>query len=52
MKMVTAIIKPFRLDHVREALSDVGVQGITVTEGGRWEDLRCRSRARRPHPHR
>ncbi|HET6630683.1 MAG TPA: P-II family nitrogen regulator, partial [Woeseiaceae bacterium] len=32
MKLVTAIIKPFKLDHVREALSDVGVQGITVTE--------------------
>lgn len=32
MKMVTAIIKPFKLDDVREALSDLGVQGITVTE--------------------
>ncbi|SER76062.1 P-II family nitrogen regulator [Giesbergeria anulus] len=32
MKMVTAIIKPFKLDEVREALSDIGVQGITVTE--------------------
>ena len=32
MKMVTAIIKPFKLDEVREALSAVGVQGITVTE--------------------
>jgi nitrogen regulatory protein P-II 2 len=32
MKLVTAIIKPFKLDDVREALSDVGVQGITVTE--------------------
>lgn len=32
MKLVTAIIKPFKLDTVREALSDVGVQGITVTE--------------------
>ncbi|MEX2365432.1 MAG: P-II family nitrogen regulator [Pseudohongiellaceae bacterium] len=32
MKMVTAIIKPFKLDDVREALSGVGVQGITVTE--------------------
>jgi nitrogen regulatory protein P-II 2 len=32
MKMVTAIIKPFKLDDVREALSAVGVQGITVTE--------------------
>ena len=32
MKFVTAIIKPFKLDEVREALSEVGVQGITVTE--------------------
>ncbi len=32
MKMVTAIIKPFKLDDVREALSEVGIQGITVTE--------------------
>ncbi len=32
MKMVTAIIKPFKLDEVREALSNIGVQGITVTE--------------------
>ena len=32
MKMVSAIIKPFKLDEVREALSAVGVQGITVTE--------------------
>ncbi len=32
MKMVTAIIKPFKLDDVREALSEVGVQGMTVTE--------------------
>ena len=32
MKMVMAIIKPFKLDDVREALADVGVQGITVTE--------------------
>ncbi len=32
MKMVTAIVKPFKLDDVREALSDIGVQGITVTE--------------------
>ncbi len=32
MKMITAIIKPFKLDDVREALSDVGVNGITVTE--------------------
>lgn len=32
MKLVTAIIKPFKLDDVREALSEMGVQGITVTE--------------------
>lgn len=32
MKMVAAIIKPFKLDDVREALSEIGVQGITVTE--------------------
>ncbi len=32
MKIVTAIIKPFKLDDVRDALAEVGVQGITVTE--------------------
>jgi len=32
MKLITAIIKPFKLDDVRSALSEVGVQGITVTE--------------------
>ena len=32
MKLVTAIVKPFKLDDVREALSAIGVQGITVTE--------------------
>ena len=32
MKMVTAIIKPFKLDDVRDALSEAGVQGMTVTE--------------------
>lgn len=32
MKMLTAIIKPFKLDAVREALADIGVQGMTVTE--------------------
>ena len=31
MKLVTAIIKPFRLDDVRNALSEVGIQGMTVT---------------------
>ncbi len=33
MKLVTAIIKPFKLDDVREALTPLGVQGLTVTEG-------------------
>jgi nitrogen regulatory protein P-II 2 len=32
MKLITAIIKPFKLDDVRQAISDVGVQGVTVTE--------------------
>ena len=32
MKLIKAIIKPFKLDEVREALSDIGVQGVTVTE--------------------
>lgn len=32
MKLVTAIIKPFKLDAVRDAISEIGVQGITVTE--------------------
>ena len=32
MKMIAAVIKPFKLDEVREALSGIGVQGITVTE--------------------
>ncbi|WP_461517494.1 P-II family nitrogen regulator [Porticoccus sp.] len=32
MKLITAIVKPFKLDDVREALAEVGVQGITVTE--------------------
>ena len=32
MKMITAVIKPFKLDDVREALSNLGVQGITVSE--------------------
>ena len=42
MKLVTAIVKPFKLDDVREALSDIGVQGITVTEVkgfGRQKDI-------------
>ena len=32
MKMITAIIKPYKLDDVREALSDMGIHGLTVTE--------------------
>ena len=32
MKIVTAVIKPFKLDEVREALGDIGVSGVTVTE--------------------
>ena len=32
MKLVTAVIKPFKLDEVREALTNIGIQGITVTE--------------------
>ena len=32
MKLITAVIKPFKLDEVRTALSDIGVQGMTVTE--------------------
>jgi nitrogen regulatory protein P-II 2 len=32
MKLITAIIKPFKLDDVREALSTIGIQGVTVTE--------------------
>jgi nitrogen regulatory protein P-II 2 len=32
MKLITAIIKPFKLDDVRQALTEIGVQGITVTE--------------------
>ncbi|MEZ0149597.1 MAG: P-II family nitrogen regulator [Candidatus Reddybacter sp.] len=32
MKLITAVIKPFKMDDVRQALADVGVQGITITE--------------------
>ncbi|GIS75040.1 MAG: hypothetical protein CM1200mP12_07590 [Gammaproteobacteria bacterium] len=32
MKLITAIIKPYKLDEVREALSDVGVTGLTITD--------------------
>jgi nitrogen regulatory protein P-II 2 len=32
MKLITAIVKPFKLDDVRQAIADIGVQGVTVTE--------------------
>jgi len=32
MKMITAVIKPFKLDEVREALSEIGIKGLTITE--------------------
>jgi nitrogen regulatory protein P-II 2 len=32
MKLITAIIKPFKLDEVRQAITDIGIQGVTVTE--------------------
>ncbi|MEY3808484.1 MAG: hypothetical protein RI893_1460, partial [Pseudomonadota bacterium] len=32
MKLITAVVKPFKLDDVREALSEIGVSGVTVTE--------------------
>ena len=32
MKMITAIVKPFKLDDIRDQLSDIGIQGLTVTE--------------------
>ena len=41
MKFVTAIIKPFKLDEVREALSGIGVQGVTVTEVKGFGKLIC-----------
>ena len=40
MKLISAIIKPFKLDDVRESLSDIGVQGITVTEVKMSQDLK------------
>ena len=36
MKLITAIVKPFKLDDVREALSEIGVSGVTVTEVKRF----------------
>ena len=32
MKLITAIVKPFKLDNVREALTEIGIEGMTVTE--------------------
>jgi nitrogen regulatory protein PII len=43
MKLVTAIIKPFKLDDVRAALSDIGVSGMTVTEVKGFGRQRLRS---------
>jgi nitrogen regulatory protein PII len=44
MKLITAVIKPFKLDEVREALSAIGVQGLTVTEVKGFAVPRCRVR--------
>ena len=44
MKMVTAIIKPFKLDDVRDALAGIGVQGMTVTEVKEIGRASCRER--------
>jgi nitrogen regulatory protein PII len=46
MKLITAIIKPFKLDDVRQAISDIAVQGVTVTEVrgfGRQQVVRIRT---------
>ena len=43
MKLVTAIIKPFKMDDVRAALSDIGVQGVTATEGAARQVERART---------
>ena len=32
MKLITAVIKPFKLDEVRQAVADIGIQGVTITE--------------------
>ncbi len=40
MKLITAVIKPFKLDEVRQAVADIGIQGVTVTEVqgyGTWQ---------------
>jgi nitrogen regulatory protein PII len=57
MKLITAVIKPFKLDEVREALSAIGIQGLTVTEvkgfgrqKGHTERALSRRRVRRRLP--
>ena len=40
MKLITAVIKPFKLDDVREALAEIGIQGMTVTEVKGFDDKR------------
>lgn len=42
MKLVTVVIKPFKLEDVREALSSIGIQGLTVTEVKVWPSERSR----------
>ena len=54
MKKIEAIIKPFKLDEVKEALQDVGLQGITVTEAkgfGRQKGHTELYRGSHPYPH-
>jgi nitrogen regulatory protein P-II 2 len=40
MKLITAVIKPFKVDEVRQAVADIGIQGVTVTEVHGYADLR------------
>ena len=51
MKMITAIIKPFKLDDVRQAVADIGIQGITVTEVKGFGRQRATAPGARPSPH-
>jgi len=62
MKLVCAIIKPFKLDDVREAIADIGIEGLTVTEvkdsnrcahwpHRRWQNFCLRSGASHSDPH-
>jgi nitrogen regulatory protein P-II 2 len=39
MKLITAVIKPFKVDEVRQAVADIGIQGVTVTEVHGYGDL-------------